>query len=100
MVCVTRESMRRRDSAVAYSYQSDEPRHVGYAGESRTIFPFACGNHFTNSVLSLNFGRMIASAVTGAPFVPGLHASMVPSSVRMRGDTRSICDGPRFQPRH
>ena len=74
--------MRARDSAVAYSYQSSDGRQVGQAGERSTIFPRAEGSQRTNSVLSANFGRMIASAVTGRPFVPGLHPSIVPSSER------------------
>ncbi len=38
--------------------------------------------------------RMIASAFTGFPFVPGLQASIVPSNERVRGATRSMCDTP------
>src|SRR3954468_11864230 len=93
------ESIRAIDAGVAKRYQSSLGRQVGHAGESSTILPRACGSHFTNSVLSLNFGRTIASARTGVPFVPGLHASIVPSSERVRGATRSMCDAPRRQPR-
>src|SRR6187399_62143 len=94
------ESMRALDSGVAQRIQSSDGRHVGKAGESSTTLPRAFGNHATNSVLSLNFGRMIASAFTGLAFVPGLQASIVPSSERVRGATRSMCDTPRRQPRH
>src|SRR5579862_8242815 len=93
-------SMRAIDSGVPQRFQSSDGRHVGHDGESRTILPFACGSHFTNSVLSRNFGSTIASALTGLPFVPGLQASIVPSSERTRGCTRSMCDTPRRQPRH
>ena len=71
-----------------------------HAGESITIFPFTAGSHFTNSVLSLNFGSVITSAVTGRPFVPGLQPSIVPSRDRTRGSTRSMWDTPRHHPRH
>src|SRR5579859_7347622 len=94
------ESMRAMDSGVDQRNQSSDGRHVGHAGETITIFPFACGSHLTNSVLSLNFGRMIASAFIGFPLEPGLHASIVPSRVRTRGLMRSMCDVPRRQPRH
>src|SRR5215510_3361606 len=92
--------MRAIDAGVDQRCQSSLGRQVGHAGESNTILPRACGSHFTNSVLSLNFGKTIASAVTGVPFVPGLHASIVPSSDRTRGETRSMCETPRCQPRH
>src|SRR6185503_7160163 len=90
-------SMRARLAGVAYLTQSSDGRQVGHAGEISTILPLAFGNHFTNSVLSLKRGRMIVSAVSGA-LVPGLHAIIVASSERARGDTRSMCDGPRRQP--
>src|SRR5450759_3966419 len=96
---VTSVSMRARDSAVAHRAQSSDGRHVGSAGDSKTLLPFACGNHFTNSALSLNSGRMITCAVTGTPLVPGLQASIVPSSERTRGLTRSMCETPRRHPR-
>ena len=92
--------MRAFDAGVAKRNQSSEGRQVGHDGERSTIFPLACGSHFTNSVLSLNFGSTIASAVTDLPLVPGLHASIVPSSERTRGPTRSTCERPRRQPRH
>ena len=92
--------MRAIDAAVAQRFQSSDGRQVGHAGESNTILPFAFGSHFTNSVLSLNFGRTIASAATGVPLVPGLHASIVPSSDRTRGATSAMFDVPRRQPRH
>jgi hypothetical protein len=44
--------------------------------------------------------RMIDSAFTGFPFVPGLQANIVPSSERVRGTTRSMCDTLRRHPRH
>src|SRR5947208_3651692 len=93
-------SMCAMDAGVAYLYQSSLGRHVGHAGDRSTTLPRACGSHFTNSVESLNLGRTIASAVTGTPFVPGLQASIVPSSDRVRGPTRSMCEVPRRQPRH
>ena len=92
--------MRAIDSGVDQRNQSSEGRQVGHAGETITILPFAFGSHFTNSVLSLNFGSTITSALIGLPFVPGLQASIVPSSERTRGLTRSMCDVPRRQPRH
>ncbi len=96
---LTIESMRAFEVGVAKRNQSSDGRQVGHAGERSTILPRACGSHRTNSVLSLNFGRMIASAVTGRPLVPGLQASIVPSSVRARGPTRSMCESPRRHPR-
>ena len=92
-------SMRAMDSAVDHRNQSSDGRQVGHAGETITILPLALGSHFTNSVLSLKRGSTIASALIGLPFVPGLHASIVPSSVRTRGLMRSMCDVPRRQPR-
>src|SRR6478609_7251686 len=90
--------MRALDAGVAKRIQSSDGRQVGHGGETSTILPRAFGSHFTNSVLSANFGSAMTSAVTGA-VVPGLHASMVPSSDRTRGATRSMCDAPRRQPR-
>jgi hypothetical protein len=43
--------------------------------------------------------RMIASAFSGFPFVPGRQASIAPSNERVRGATRSMCDTPRRHPR-
>ena len=54
--------MRAIDAGVDQRIQSSDGRQVGHAGESSTILPFAFGSHFTNSVLSLNFGSTIASA--------------------------------------
>ena len=93
-------SIRAMDAGVPKRSQSSDGRHVGQAGESSTILPLAFGSHFTNSVLSLNFGSTMASAVTGLPLVPGLQASMVPASDRTRGWRRSMCDVPRRHPRH
>ena len=62
---------------------------MGHAGESRTILPRACGSHLTNSVLSANFGRTIASAVTGR-VRPGAPREHQPSSVRERGLTDDV----------
>ena len=92
-------SIRAIDSGVDQRNQSSLGRHVGQAGESITILPRACGSHFTNSVLSANLGSVITGAVTGRPFVPGLQASIIPSSERTRGVTRSMCETPRRQPR-
>src|ERR1041385_3281194 len=91
--------MRAIDSGVDQRYQSSLGRQVGHAGESMTILPRAWGSHRTKSVLSLNLGSTMTGAVTGCPFVPGLHASIIPSSDRTRGETRSMCDTPRRHPR-
>jgi len=71
----------------------------GSGALTSTSFPRACGSHLTNSALSANRGRMIASAVTSFPPVPGLYPTMVASRVRTRGLTRSTCEYPRRQPR-
>ncbi len=93
------ESMRAFDSGVAFAAQSSCGRQVGSGAEIMTSFPFACGNHFTNSVLSLKRGRVIVSNVTSLPPVPGLYPTIWPCSVRTLGATRSMCDGPRSHPR-
>ena len=85
----------------AHFSQLSSGRHVGCGNEMSTNLPFACGSHATNAALSATSGRTTTGARTGRPFgVGGLQASIVPSSVRTRGDTRSMCVLPRRQPRH
>ena len=87
-------------AGVALAVQLSVGRQVGCGADTSTNFPFACGSHRTNSVLSAKRGRTTVVAVTFFDLVPGLHASMVPSRVRTRGDRRSMCEWPRRQPRH
>ncbi len=76
-------------------------RQVGWAKETRTNLPFACGSQAANAALSGTSGRITTGARTILPFgVPGLQASIIPSSERTRGATRSMCVVPRRQPRH
>ena len=66
--------------------------------EISTNLPFVCGSHATNAAVSGKSGMMMTAARTGRPFgVGGLHASIVPSSERTRGATRSMCVVPRRQ---
>ena len=83
---------------VAHFSQLSSGRQVGCANETSTNLPFACGSQATSPALSATSGKITTGARTGRPFgVGGLHASIVPSSERTRGDTRSTCVGPRRQ---
>src|SRR6266545_716797 len=65
-----------------------------------TNFPLAWGSQATNAALSATSGAITTGARTGRPRgVPGLQASIVPSSERIRGASRSMCVLPRRQPR-
>ena len=87
------------DSAVAHLAQFSSGRQVGCAKEISTNLPRACGSQAANSCSVRKSGSTTAGPCTGWPPVPGLHASIVPSSVRTRGCTRSTCVMPRSQPR-
>ena len=84
---------------MARDAQLSGARQVGSANESATNFPATLGNQASKSAGLLNDGIATTSPSTG-PSVPGLQASIVPLSVRLRGATRSICVYPRSQPRH
>lgn len=72
-------------------------RQVGSGKEIATSFARACGSQAWNAVLSATSGSTITSERTGRPPVPGLHDSIVPSSERTRGATRSMWLTPRRQ---
>ena len=61
-----------------------------------TKLPLAAGNHARNAALSVTSGRMITFPST-RPFVGALQASIIASSERTRGDTRSKWVIPRRQ---
>ena len=87
------------DSSVAHSSQSASGRQVGCGSEVRTNLPFTSGSQAWNSVESATSPRNTTPAFT-LPRVPGLQASIMPSSVRTRGSTRSMCVSPRSHPFH
>src|SRR5262249_43086526 len=65
-------SLRAIDCGYEFASQSLFGRHDSFGDETITSFPFACGSHFTNSLLSANCGSTTGSASTFLPFVPGL----------------------------
>ena len=91
--------MRSCDGSVAFCAQSSGGLHVGMGADTSTSLPLACGSQRTNSELSANRGSTTVVAVTSFPPVPGLYPTIVPSSDRTRGATRSMCDVPRRQTR-
>ena len=63
---------------------------VGSGSEIATALPATEGSQESNSSRLETSGRRTTSASTG-PFVPGLQARIIPSSVRTRGVSRSMC---------
>ena len=90
---------RTTDSGVARAAQLSGARHVGSAYDKATNLPATPGSHRSKSPRLPKLGMAMTSPSIG-PSVPGLHASMVPLSVRWRGSIRSICVYPLSHPRH
>ncbi len=91
-------AIRARTSGVAHRSNDSSARQLDCTTSISTSFPFARGSHASSAARVVRLGRMTTSD-SSAPLVGGLYASIVPSSVRSRGDTRSTCVTPRFHPR-
>src|SRR3569833_161650 len=101
LVCSVRSFfILSKDVGVANSFQLSSGRPVGWHIDIITSLPFTFGSHSLKAFESARSGRIITSAVTVFLPIPGLQANCVPSSDFTRGDTISMCDIPRSQPRH
>src|SRR5256886_16307223 len=76
---------------IAHFSQLSSGRHVGCGNEVSTNLPFACGSQVGNEALSAKSGRSRTGERSGRPRgVGGLHARLVPVSVRVRGSQRPL----------
>ncbi len=92
--------MSEYSAGVAFTAHVVSGRQVGCPTETSTNLPFTVARKFWRSPGARKVGIVITSPSTSLPPVPGLHASMIASSERTRGEMRSTCVGPRIQLRH
>ncbi len=81
---------RSKSAGTAQRCQLSSGRQVGWGKLIITNLPRTLGSHARNAALSARSGSTATPPSTGA-VVPGLHASIMDSSVRTRGETRSTC---------
>ncbi len=99
MAAVRSARIRSKSAGMAHRSQFSSGRQVGCGKEMATNFPRTVGSQAWKAAGSARSGSSTASPVTAAPPVPGLQASIVPSSERTRGLSRSTWVWPRLQPR-
>ena len=76
-------------SGVAWSSHDWSSLQVGSGNDIATALPATDGSQASNSSRDPTWGSSTTSASTG-PSVPGLQASIIPSSERTRGAMRSM----------